>query len=385
MALGAAPPPTGMRDDDRRPLYDSGVMTSSGDLPASHPAPRGQRRHAAHHRRHERRRRQRRRLLPLTMGMLLVVALLLWLGGRSSTSSVSPATTSRPATTTTTAPPYLPPAIKPPIATFAGAGQWVAKDSWAPGGPSVMTTSWQPFAAQPNVVAYASWMRASSTMLALYPGYKGPGETTLDRGPEQVPSSGRSTLLATFNSGFYEADAAGGFYANGTLYFPMVNGLATVVQYANGTVDVIPWSGGSTPSAGVIMARQNLGMLVSGAEPTPATANASAWGITLGGVPAVWRTGLGVDAHGNLIYVAASSQTAASLAQVLIQAGAVRAMQLDINPEWPIFVTYGGSGAASPSLEVPNPNQVNWRFLVSSTKDFFALYQRVPGVVQQPW
>jgi hypothetical protein len=360
-------------------------MSTTGDEPDLRPVPRGQQHPARQLRQQERRRRQRRRLFPLAIGLLIVIALVAVLASRSSTNSAAPPTTARPGTTTTTAPPYLPPAIKPPIATFAGAGQWTPKDSWAPGGPSVMTTSWQPFAAQPNVVAYASWMRASTTMLALYPGYKGPGDTNLDRGPEQVPSAGRPTLLATFNSGFYEADAAGGFYANGTLYFPMVNGLATVVQYSNGTIDIIPWSSGSTPPAGVIMARQNLGMLVSGSQPTAATSNGAAWGITLGGVPAVWRTGLGIDVHGDLIYVAASSQTAASLAQVLIQAGAVRGMQLDINPEWPIFVTYGGSGAVSPNLEVPNPNQVNWRFLVSSTKDFFALYQRVPGVLQQPW
>jgi hypothetical protein len=249
----------------------------------------------------------------------------------------------------------------------------------------VMTTSFQPTASNLNVVAYASWMRTSSTHLALYPGYKGPGPSSLDRGPQEVPASGRPNLIATFNSGFYEADAAGGFYAHGTLYFPMVNGLATVVQYQDGTVNVIDWQSGPTPPANVSMARQNLSLLVNASTPAATATVGSDWGITLGGVPDVWRTGLGVDAQGNLIYVAASQQTAASLAQILIDLGCVRAMQLDINPEWPIFVTYGGPGAASPSLVVPNPNQTASRFLVSSTKDFFALYQRIPGVVQQPW
>jgi hypothetical protein len=248
-----------------------------------------------------------------------------------------------------------------------------------------MTTTFRPDPAQPSIVAYASWIRTSTTQLALYPGYKGPGSTTLDRGPEMVPLTARPTLLATFNSGFYEADATAGFYANKTLYFPMVNGLATVVSYTNGTTDIVIWEDGATPGPDVVMARQNLPLMVDGGAVTVATNVPSEWGVTLGGVPAVWRTGLGIDVKGNLIYVAAPAQTAASLARILVQLGAVRGMQLDINPEWPIFVTYGGPDAASPALFVPNPNQTSDRFLYPSTKDFFAVFQRAPGVTSQPW
>ena len=336
----------------------------------------------------ERRRRQQRRLVPLVVVVVLVVGLLVWLVGSSSHGAKSvPAVTTAATTTSTTAPPpYVPPAVTPTATPAqAGEGQWVAEDPWSPAPPAIMTTTFRPDPAQPGVVAYVSWMRSSTTQLALYPGYKGPGDTTLDRGPEMVPVAARPNLLATFNSGFYEADAAGGFYVHGTLYFPMVNGLATVVTYANGTVDIVDWQGGATPGPNVVMARQNLPLLVTAGAPAPGSSVGSQWGITLGGVPAVWRTGLGIDAKGNLIYVAAPSQTAASLAHVLVQVGAVRGMQLDINPEWPIFVTYGGPDAASPSLFVPNPNQVSIRFLYASTKDFFAVFQKVPGVIDQPW
>jgi hypothetical protein len=282
----------------------------------------------------------------------------------------------------------MPPAVTPTISPAqTGEGQWVVQDPWSPAPPSVMTTTFRPEPNQPSIVAYASWMRSSSTLLGLYPGYKGPGPTPagVDRGQEMVPVAARGSLLATFNSGFYEADSAAGFYAHGTLFFPMVNGLATVVSYVDGTVDIVDWTGGTTPGPDVVMARQNLPLLVDGGQATPATAVGSSWGVTLGGVPAVWRTGLGIDAKGNLIYVAAPAQTAASLAQILIQLGSVRAMQLDINPEWPIFVTYGGPGAVAPTLIVPNPNQISNRFLYSSTKDFFALFERLPGEVTQPW
>ena len=199
-----------------------------------------------------------------------------------------------------------------------------------------------------------------------------------------VPESARIDLLSTFNSGFYEEDFSAGFYAHGTLYFPMVDGLATVVSYTNGASDIVDWHGGSTPGPDVMMARQNLWMLVDHAQPTSA-ATTNNWGVTLGGVPAVWRTGLGVDARGNLLYVTAANQTAASLAQILIQAGAVRGMQLDINPAWPIYNTYSGPNAQGPILNVPNPQQTSNRFLYSSTKDFFALFRRHPGQTLQPW
>lgn len=228
-------------------------------------------------------------------------------------------------------------------------------------------------------------MRSATTQIALYPGYKGPGDTALPRGPEMVPTQARGRLLATFNSGFYEADHAGGFYVNHTLYFAMVRGEATLVRYTNGTVDVVTWRGGARPGPNVLMARQNLTLLVANSRPTPLAANNAAWGLTLHGAPAVWRTALGVDAAGNLIYAAAPAQTSWSLAHVMVELGCVRAMELDINPEWPIFVTYGAPGAASPTLDVPNPNQIPGRFLYSSTKDFFALYSATSPGAAQPW
>ncbi len=308
--------------------------------------------------------------------------------GVSSSTNGGSSTTRAPAATTTTVPPpaYEPPPVKPRISPpLAGEGKWVRMDRWAPGPPSILTTTFRPEPAQPGIVAYVAWMRASTTQFALYPGYEGPGQTPLNRGPESVPRSGWPRLLTTFNSGFYEKDSAAGFYTHHTLYFPMINGLATVVAYRDGTVDILDWHGGPKPGPDILVARQNLPLLVNAGAPTRAAAVGSRWGITLGGVPAVWRTGLGIDAKGNLIYVAAADQTAASLARILVDVGAVRAMQLDINPEWPILITYGGPDAAQPSIFVPNPASIPTRFLFPATKDFFAVFVREPGVTEQPW
>ena len=262
---------------------------------------------------------------------------------------------------------------------------WSVRDTWAGHGPIIALATFHPAGQPAGTYVYAGWIRTAATVLGLYPGYEGPGVTSLPRGPEAVPSTGISRLLATFNSGFYEKDGAAGFYTNHTLYFPLVKGLATVVRYTNGTVGITQWAGGPAPGPTVLMARQNLPLLVNNSAPTPGTANNYAWGLTLHGLPAVWRSALGIDKNGNLIYAAAPAQTAASMASVMVQLHCVRAMELDINPEWPIFVTYAGPGAASPTLDVPNPNQIPGRFLYSSTKDFFAVFlSRGPGQAQ-PW
>jgi hypothetical protein len=66
----------------------------------------------------------------------------------------------------------------------------------------------------------------------------------------------------------------------------MVRGLATVVRFTNGTVNVVSWAGGPRPGANVVMARQNLTLLVANARPTVLVVNNGAWGLTLHGAPA---------------------------------------------------------------------------------------------------
>jgi len=322
---------------------------------------------------------------------VLVAVTIVALAWPSLTRTASSATTTTTKSSSTTSGPSVTPraTLKPaPVCvrstTASTCHPWKLKDPWSKGN-SLYTTSFLLGPGQPGVTAYAAWIRTSTSDLALYPGYEGPGPTSLSRGPEEVPLSARVRLLATFNAGFYETDARAGFYVHHTLYYPMLAGLATVVRYRNGRVDVITWHGGARPPANVLMARQNLSLLVAKARPTRASALNAQWGVTLHGVPAVWRTALGIDAQGNLIYAAAPNQTSASLASLMVTLHAVRAMELDINPEWPIFVTYGSAGALGATLFVPNPNQIPNRFLYPSTKDFFAVFASQRPGETQPW
>ncbi len=289
-----------------------------------------------------------------------------------------------PAAAPAVAPPYHPPRVAPLIRpAIRGEGVWHATGPSVDHHPPVLVTTYRSDPTYPRIVAYVAWIDRTRTQLALYPGrYEPP--SSLPRGPMDVPWSQRWRLLATFNSGFTYRDGHGGFAVDGRTYTPLVRGLGTVVAYRNGRVNVVSWHGAASPGRNVVAARQNLPLIVSGGRPNPNLNDGPAWGATLGNAIRVWRSGLGIDRHGNLIYAAADYQTVSSLAAILIHAGAVRAMQLDINAEWPSFIAYGHTGGRDPVKLVPNTQQAATRYLVPDDRDFFAVYRRVPGHTRVP-
>jgi hypothetical protein len=264
--------------------------------------------------------------------------------------------------------PLLHPALR-------GEGIWRTTGRIVDGAPPVLVTTFRTDPAYPRIVAYVAWFDHTRTQLALYPGrYEPPSANP--RGPMQVPYDQRWRLLATFNSGFLLRDSHGGFFVDGQSVAPLRRGQGTVVAYKDGGVNVISWTGAARPTAKVVLASQNLPLIVADGKPNPLLDNGSLWGSTLGNAVRVWRSGLGVDRHGNLIYAAAEDQTAASLADVLMHSGAVRAIEMDINAEWPSLITYGRGGAGSATKVVPNNQQSVHRYLVPDDRDFFAIYRR---------
>jgi phosphodiester glycosidase len=274
-------------------------------------------------------------------------------------------------------PPYRPPRIVPLLhPALPLEGVWQATGKEVKGEPPVLVTTFRPDPTYPRAVAYVAWIDHSRTQLALYPGrYEPPGASP--RGPMEVPVDQRWRLLATFNSGFTYGDGHGGFGVNGQTPTPLRQGTGTVVAFRDGRVDVVDWRGGSRLPAWLVLARQNLPLIVDHGRPSPELADPNAfWGYTLGNAVRVWRSGIGIDRRGNLIYAAADLQTASTLARLFIRAGAVRAMELDINPEWPSFITYSSPGGRDPIKLVPNDQQSSGRYLVPDDRDFFAVYRR---------
>ena len=242
--------------------------------------------------------------------------------------------------------------------------------------PLLVTTFRSDPSEYPRLVAGVAWINTSQTRVRLYPGRLEPSVELPARGPMEVPPSERSNLLATFNSGFKLGDSHGGWALNGRTYAPMVDGQATFVRYADGHYDVLAWHGGPRVGPEVVFARQNLPLIVEGSKLSSALNDSSEWGATVGNAVQVWRSGIGVDSHGNLIYAAADYQTVGSLARILKHAGAVRAMELDINSYWISFNTYAAPGALQPGKLLSETERPAERYLSPDDRDFFAVFKR---------
>jgi hypothetical protein len=58
----------------------------------------------------------------------------------------------------------------------------------------------------------------------------------------------------------------------------------------------------------------------------------------------------------------------------MVHAGAVRAMELDINSYWPSFITYRFPGAKQAANLLPGMERSPLRYLSPDDRDFFAVY-----------
>jgi hypothetical protein len=271
---------------------------------------------------------------------------------------------------------YRPPPVHLPIQpSLPGEGVWRATYSGGGARPPVLVTSFRSDPAYPRMVAGVAWIDHTRTQTWLYPGRQEPS-VSLPRGPMEIPLRLRSRVVATFNSGFKLKDSGGGVALGGHAYASLMPGVATFVRYRDGRYDVKAWRGGPDPGPDVVFARQNLPLIVNHARPNPNLSDGPEWGATLGNAVRVWRSGVGVDRHHNIVYAAANQQTVGSLAEILIRAGAVRAMELDINSYWTNFISYRRAGARGPANLLLSMTRPANRYLTPDDRDFFAVYVR---------
>jgi hypothetical protein len=245
------------------------------------------------------------------------------------------------------------------------------------GKPAIRAAFLRPDATHTSYLVGVTLLDQNLVKFALHPGYRVPGSSS--SAPSEIPTSQRDSLLATFNSGFTMVDAKGGYWQDGQSVVPLRTGAASMVLYKDGHVDVVKWTG-AMPSPEVAAVRQNLSMLVEGgkisADIDSTTTNA--WGKTVGNHTYVWRTALGIRKDGSLVFVVGNSMSVHTLANIVRDAGAVRAIELDINRAWTNFITYThpGNGVAVPHMltrdEQPNP----YRYLQPSSRDFVAVLPR---------
>jgi hypothetical protein len=266
-------------------------------------------------------------------------------GGKPPAGSIKvPTTTS---SSTPTAAPQIahlpaPAAIVPPASpALPGEGQWSPAGREVDGIPAVYTTTLRPDAVHTSYVVGVAWMDSKLLKATLYSGSQIPGGGPFTH-TAPIPASAATTLVAAFNAGFRMGDAQGGYYTDGRTVLPLRAGAASYVVYANGTSTVGAWDEGVSMTPDVVSVRQNLDLLVNNGQPVPGlrVTDTTRWGNTLGGAVYVYRSGLGVTANGALVYVGGPGLNITDLADLLVRAGAVRAMELDINTDWVNYVSY---------------------------------------------
>ena len=184
-------------------------------------------------------------------------------------------------------------------------------------------------------------------------------------------------LVAAFNGGFKLTYRHVGFVSGGHVAAPLRNGLASIVTYTDGTTAIGAWHEG-VPSRHrtVYSVLQNQDLLVDRGRPAPSASSCvlECFGATVGSRTLVARSGLGITESGQLVWAGGDALTPAGLAQALVAAGALRAVELDINPDWVAGYLYphhrGGPTAVG---VIPGQRGIAGALLEPYSRDFFTV------------
>lgn len=258
---------------------------------------------------------------------------------------------------------------------------WVPVEGLASQPGAVVETYLHPDAAARSVVADVVRFDQSHLRTVYVPGTKEPGGTWAWR--SEIPPKDRPTVIAAFNAGFKFRHTRGGVYTEGRdAVRSLQPGLASLVIDSRGRADVVSWPGPAALTKDVVSVRQNLALIVDGHRPVPGLKSdrGGNWGTRKSQFQYTWRSAVGVDAQGRLIYAAGSRMTLMQLARAMVDAGAVRAMQLDIHDGVVTFNWFRPDhvsqlGVAAEKL-IPSMQRKATRFLKTDQRDFVAIQVR---------
>jgi len=265
----------------------------------------------------------------------------------------------------------VPPVVSPAL---PDEGRWRTLATVG-GRPALQAAYLRPDATHTSYLAGVAWIDPKLLRFVLHPGTQEPGH-----GPWQLAPSlptDRTGLVAAFNSGFRLAEAQGGYYADRRTVGTLRAGSAALVINQDGSATVGQWGRDVSMTPSVAAVRQNLALLVDGGHVVGGIDDNAGhrWGVTLGNKLYVARSGVGVTAAGALVYASGNSLSAGTLADLLARAGCVRAMELDINPDWTSFSYYEPIGGTARKLLANMQRPAN-RYETTSTRDFVAVYAR---------
>ena len=226
-----------------------------------------------------------------------------------------------------------PPIVSPVANPEPKEGEWQPVGSRVEGIPAVYVTRVRADDVHTKYYASVMWIDTSLTKAMLIPGYQEPGGPNPYNGA--LPEELWPDVLANFNGAFRLADTMAGYYYDGTMVRPLVDGKASAVLYRDGAIKIGKWGRDLTMSKDVLAVRQNLDLIVDKGESKVKNATDNyLWGATTDKESLAWPAAIGQRPDGSIVYVGSPYLSAEGLADTLVRAGVERAMVLDMNNWW---------------------------------------------------
>ncbi len=263
------------------------------------------------------------------------------------------------------------------------------------GRPLTYQTFYRPSVEFPNAVVFMMVVDMSKVFMKYYVGSGEPGAA---QAFNDVEPALRSRLLAITNAMWMQRHSkdAGSIFRSKTVY-PMSDGLATLIVYKDGTVDVREW-GRDIRKDRVEDARQLLHLIVKdGTVVNSVVQNGKVkdaeigLGFLLGGGGRdqdgkhFWyvahRSGFGIRKDGNMVFAVGHHISTKDLAKALALAGCVRAIHADANPDNVLgnlyFADKEGRLVRKAKLSPEQKDDTLNRYVDRNyTSDFFAFYRK---------
>lgn len=262
-----------------------------------------------------------------------------------------------------------------------GEGVWHDRPlSLFPGKQVMAYTFVRPDPTRPFAYVTLVQMDMTQMNLKVVAGTKQPGGPIGNFGPGVIPNNvvASGNLVAAFDGGFQYRDGNYGMIVDGKTYVPLENNVGTLVGYTDGTLKIINYIDQDL-GKNVAFIRQNCPILVENGQVFALNKqNKKLWGRTFNTDIFTWRSGIGLTAQGNLIYAVGNDLGPESLATALKMAGAVNAIQLDINPFWVRFNIFepDGRGGYKTSTLTKDLKDGSKAYLEGYSKDFFYVVKK---------
>lgn len=264
------------------------------------------------------------------------------------------------------------------------------------GRPIVYKTFYRPSVEFPNAVVYMMVVDMRKTFMQYYVGSQ---EPAAPEAVSEVESGMRPKMLAITNAMWQQRHSQGaGAIFRGRVLYPLVDGMATLIVYRDGSVDIQEWSP-DIPVQLVRDARQLRHLIVKNSVVVQAVNRNGrledseiGLGFLLGGGGKdqdgkhFWyvahRSAFGIRKDGNLIFAIGHHIGSKDLAKALVLAGCERAIHADANPSNIVGNLYirDSYGNVIRKLRL-SPEQRKYtltRYEEGYSKDFFAFFLRRP-------